>query len=316
MKRMFVASVVLASCTLTVNAQVNPTGPFVGAAQEDFESKPNTTNAGAVPGGIFGNTATLTTPSGSGVYITGGWGFQCSLNAMGTRMCGTGGGTGSTGIDIQFNAPPAKFGGYFGMNHTGSPDITVSFFAGSTLVSGPTPTTLPVDCTWNWLGWTFGGSGVDRIHIESNYTASSTGYVHMDDFEVDYVTCVTEYGQGCFGSLGLVPQLSAPFCAVGGGSATITVSNALGGANAIMFLGTNQAATSMGLGCFLNVAPLFPIQLNFPLNGTGPGNGNITIISGVPAAASGVTITLQAFVVDPGGLGGFSNTNGLELQIQ
>ena len=111
-------------------------------------------------------------------------------------------------------------------------------------------------------------------------------------------------------------MLSAPSCAIAGGSATVAVSNALGGANAIMFLGGQQAAVSMGLGCFLNVAPLFPIQLSFPLTGTGPGNGGISIVSGVPAAAQGVTVTLQVFVVDPGGLGGYSNTNGLELTIQ
>lgn len=307
-------SLVFATFAISANAQISQIGPFVGSASENFESHPSTANAGAVPGGLFGGTATLTTPSGAGVYITGGWGFTCSLSAMGSRMCGTGGGTGGMGIDIAFTTPPAKFGGYFGMNHPGAADINVSFYAGATLVSGPTVTVLPVNCTWNWLGWDLAGSGVDRIHIKSNY--SSTGYVHMDDLEVDYTTCVIEYGQGCFGSLGLVPHVSAPSCAVGGGSATIVVSNALGGANAIMFLGATQAAASMGAGCFLNVAPLFPIQLNFPLNGVGPGNGGISIVSGVPAAASGVTVTLQVFVVDPGGVGGYANTNGLELQIQ
>lgn len=313
MKTLTTTLVAIAAISLSASAQVTPIGPFVGSDQEDFEGHPNTSNAACAPGGIFGNTATVCSPAGVGMWITGGWSFQCQINAMGSRMLGAGP-VGGSGYDITFNSPPAKFGGYFGMNHPGGADITVSFFAGGTLVSGPTVVPLPVNCTWNWLGWDFGGTGVDSIHIVSNY--ASTGYVHMDDLEVDYVNCTTQYGKGCPGSLGLVPVLSAPACAVAGGSAMVDVSNALGGANAIMFLGAQQASTSMGLGCFLNVAPLFPIQLNFPLNGVGPGNGGISIVSGVPAAAQGVTVTLQVFVVDPAGLGGFSNTNGLELTIQ
>ena len=79
----------------TAAAQITPIGPFTGAVSENFDSHPNATNQGCVPGGIFGNTATVCTTTNDGIWITGGWGFNCSLSAMGSRMCGTTGGSSS-----------------------------------------------------------------------------------------------------------------------------------------------------------------------------------------------------------------------------
>lgn len=136
--------------------------------------------------------------------------------------------------------------------------------------------------------------------------------------DVRTVSCVpANYGNGCAGSGGFVPQLDVLPCeAVAGGQVTLDVSEGLGGSSAILVMGLGQAAIPVGGGCLLNVAPLLPVQLVFPLLGVGPGNGTGMLSGTLPAGSGGVSITLQAFVVDGGAVIGFASTAGYELDIQ
>lgn len=135
----------------------------------------------------------------------------------------------------------------------------------------------------------------------------------------DYLTplCYQTYGAGCPGSGGFTPELGLTNCPVAGAGISINISKALGGANAVLFFGTMQSALPMGGGCFLNVQPLLPLTIPLTLGGFGAGNGATSVVGVVPAIASGLTLTAQVFVADPGGgFAGFTASGGLEMPFQ
>lgn len=122
---------------------------------------------------------------------------------------------------------------------------------------------------------------------------------------------VTQYGKGCGGTSGLVPSVDAMGCPEVGQVITITIDDGLANGSALLFFGLGQSQLSMGGGCDLLVAPLTPLILNVPLGATGSANFG----GPIPAGASGVSFTLQAMIADPNGTLGFSNSNGLKIDI-
>lgn len=129
---------------------------------------------------------------------------------------------------------------------------------------------------------------------------------------------ITSYGAGCAGSGGFTPTLSMTggACPVVGESVTVRIEKGLGGVSAFLFFGTQQASIPMGLGCSLNVWPLFPVLLGpLPLTPIGAGKGSIALTGDAPPAAAGIAITMQAFVDDYFTPIGFSNTNAIRLHL-
>jgi len=125
------------------------------------------------------------------------------------------------------------------------------------------------------------------------------------------------YGVGCAGSGGFVPQLDVTPCEIlAGGQVQLSITEGLGGSTAILVVGLGQAATPLGSGCFLNVAPLLPVQITLPLGGVGPGAGSVVLPGALPVGSAGVSITLQAFVVDAGIPTGFASSDGFQMDIQ
>lgn len=122
------------------------------------------------------------------------------------------------------------------------------------------------------------------------------------------------YGTGCAGSGGFVPSVHLTGCAGSGGQVTFEVAGGLGGATALIFYGLSQAATSLPGGCTLNLVPL-PLSTVLPLGGVGAGQGSISISTSIPPISASAILDLQVFVLDAGVPQGFSNTNGLELNI-
>lgn len=124
-----------------------------------------------------------------------------------------------------------------------------------------------------------------------------------------------KYGFGCPGSGGALPSLALTGCPTPGGNVTVALAKGLGGSNAVLVFGLNEGVSMVGFGCVLRVAPLLPITVSVPLSAGGPGQGSFAIPATVPVGAVG-TVTLQAFVIDPGTAAGFSATNGLSVSVQ
>ncbi len=129
------------------------------------------------------------------------------------------------------------------------------------------------------------------------------------------------YGTGCYGTGGVVPSLGVTGSPTPGGQLQVTISNGVGGGSALMFIGLGQAAIPMGFGCMLNVAPVLPAIVGpvplFPIGASGPGAGSISFPGILPANTPvPLTLTLQAMIVDAGGKGGFSNTNGFQIEVE
>lgn len=129
-------------------------------------------------------------------------------------------------------------------------------------------------------------------------------------------TAGVTYGAGCAGSGGFVPGLQITGNFNPGGMLTVTVDQALGGAQAFLALGLNQAAIPMGGGCLLNVSPLLIFAGPLPLSGAGAGNGMIALPATIPPGTPPAKLTMQAFVADPGGAPpGFANSHGVLFSV-
>lgn len=123
------------------------------------------------------------------------------------------------------------------------------------------------------------------------------------------------FGDACVGSGGFTPKLTADGILKSGEVFQLDVTEALGGATALLVFGQDEAALAIDGGpCTLNVAPLIGPTLVLPLSGFGAGQGELGLgglmPNGIPALAH---LHLQAFVVDGGAPSGFASTQGLEL---
>lgn len=167
-------------------------------------------------------------------------------------------------------------------------------------------------------GTLYGGQfQLSTIDRSTGVVTAIGGSGYSDLRGADFLTsCFKLYGQGCPGSGGFTPQLAVGGCPVAGGALTVAVFEGLGGATAVILLGLQEASLNMGFGCTLNITPVLPAVISVPLSGAGPGLGNITLIGPLPASTAGLSFTMQLFVADPGGVGGFSNTQGLKLVVQ
>lgn len=125
--------------------------------------------------------------------------------------------------------------------------------------------------------------------------------------------CVS-YGTGCAGSGGFVPKLGKVGCPTAGANFALNLTRGLGGASMLMFIGLSQTSIPLGAGCTFLVAPVNAPLFSAPLTGSGPGTGGLALSIPVPSSVpAGITVTLQAVVIDPGAFLGFSMTNGLSL---
>jgi len=163
------------------------------------------------------------------------------------------------------------------------------------------------------------GSPADLVFCEFNRTAvcaepGERDGVDLIRFDDECPGSIVAYGAGCAGSGGFVPAISLTGCAASGGQLSLRIEHCLGGSTAVLLFGTSQAALPLN-GCLLNVWPILPIFPALPLDGAGPGQGQATLNLTIPATMAGVTVTTQAFGIDPGVARGWSNSNGIELVI-
>lgn len=125
------------------------------------------------------------------------------------------------------------------------------------------------------------------------------------------------FGTGCPGSGGITPKLAFEGCAAPGVTATMKMTKGLGGASAILFVGSNTLPQPLPSGCEFLIDPngmlLFPVVLG----GVGAGDGSLILEGELPPSFPLVLLFAQAAILDPGASTlGFSLTGGLRVKVQ
>jgi hypothetical protein len=127
---------------------------------------------------------------------------------------------------------------------------------------------------------------------------------------------ILPYGSGCPGTGGAIPVLSYTGCPVGGATLNFSLTKALGGSTALVFIGLTEAAIPLPpTNCTFLVGNLFPTPFAVPLFGP-PGDGQIQFAVGIPPTTPDVSITTQAIVLDPANSLGAVTTNGVRITFR
>lgn len=127
------------------------------------------------------------------------------------------------------------------------------------------------------------------------------------------------YGNAKVGSGGILPEISGEGFPTTGGTSSLVVEQAVGGAAASVWVGVGpQSKTALAiLGGTVLVTPVlaFPLALGGAA-GT-PGAGGAIVPLELPAIREliGGNLNWQAFVLDPGATFGIAMTNALEMWI-
>ena len=153
-----------------------------------------------------------------------------------------------------------------------------------------------------YLRWTMGTTDDSVVYSGWN----------IDDIEIRAFGAgsISQYGSGCPGTGGLVPQLTGSGEPTPNGHIDLTISDGLPGGFGLLFLGLSQDLS--GSTCFV-VAP--PFLLRFPrfLNGSGSSSIGGDIPGGSP---TDFHLYLQFFGADPGAAGSLSASNGLDVYLR
>ncbi len=140
----------------------------------------------------------------------------------------------------------------------------------------------------------------------------------------DVTTCTgrfSMYGQGEPGSGGLTPKFRAIFSPCGGQTVGFELLDFVGGAPAVMFIGTGSlprgAAKLKGASLLVDPSGALFVPLAFALPGVGAGAGDATMQFVVPTQPNLVGLELyhQVFAADPQAAHGVSASNGLKEVI-
>ena len=208
-------------------------------------------------------------------------------NPANSVIVGTG--LGNPGLDISFGATltwDATSNQFLGHAVSGSKLFTVDLNTGLAGVLAPT-TDLPKDI----------------VAVAEGPNSAQCG-------------AVLAYGKGCPGAGGFEPLYSWSGCAAAGQTVSLSVSNALGGATALIFFGLGQAQTPIGpSSCDLLIAPVLPASIAVPMGGAGPGAGSVTLTGLLPVGASGAHFTTQSFILDGSNQIGASASRGLDVTV-
>lgn len=121
------------------------------------------------------------------------------------------------------------------------------------------------------------------------------------------------YGAGCPGSTGVVPVLSGEGCPTPAGSYALAVSGGLPSTVAYASFGLGQGSIPLPGGCTLLLDPWLPIFVGFMLDTAGQGSLGIAVS---PVSPTGITVTTQVGLFDPGAPGFFTLTNGLSISVR
>lgn len=167
------------------------------------------------------------------------------------------------------------------------------------------------------------GDPYGDLAIAAPYYDSKAGAVFVHE---GLVPCgkLTKHGQGCPGSLGFTPQLDLEGCARTYTDSPVTLSITKGphfATTALLFIGTGSGQLAIHPACALSVGTILGSPLALPLLpawspiGNLFGSGKFVATGTLPAAGMGLTVHLQALVIDPGVAIGFSATSRVTLDL-
>lgn len=140
------------------------TVPFTGQYSEDFENHVRTKQLDCIPDRILGGAASLC------VDGVGDGDGNCTITTSFTPLncCTTTAQGGaqfmwtqtshfdSSYVEIVFDEPAVRFGGYFTSSWTFSRGIYATFYAEDDTIIDSLPITVPTICGWAWNGFNFG----------------------------------------------------------------------------------------------------------------------------------------------------------------
>jgi hypothetical protein len=127
----------------------------------------------------------------------------------------------------------------------------------------------------------------------------------------------TQFGVGLAGSGGFVPVLSGTGNSCGANGFTLHVSNGLGAGTGVLWAGvaTDDLPAFGGHFYISFAAPVLHVPIVLGGSSGVPGDGFLDVPSADVTAYQGITIYLQATLLDPGATFGVSLSNALELDI-
>ncbi len=278
-----------------------------GAVREPFEaaSLVGTTGTGAQPSLSFPDFTVATAPNAAKVIDVPYYG-AANTTPGGKNYLYLDTDIGGQGSISTFTPAASVFG--VGFDYTGLQTGVTVTVQGQTF---PLPDTSSASARF----WGFVSSAPISSFVVNSGTDSGYGIDEMT-FGQPCGAPSFAYGQGCPGSGGFVPVLAGEPCAEVGQPYTLTVSNGLGGATAVFFLGLAAGDVSLGGGCSYLLSPIFPPLFALPLGGAGAGNGQTILPQVVPANAPlGAVVTLQVLIQEPTLPAGLSASNGWRITI-
>jgi hypothetical protein len=159
---------------VSVYAQINPIGEFVGDYSEGYEGFPNYNNGGFYQSlNIMGGNATINSGSSwQAIYEPGAAEFGLGDKGLATVNSGAKAwGEDYSGVfEIKFASPMVAFGAYWNYAYySGATDaVTLAFYDSSNTFIGNTQFTDPMDNKMRWHGWS-SNTPFSRIEIRGDY---------------------------------------------------------------------------------------------------------------------------------------------------
>ena len=299
-------------------AQFVPVGPFVGSHSEDFETQSLQSNVACIQERVFHARADLCTLFGAGCCIANASSAVAIIAPRsGVQLFHT-----DTMVELTFDRPVQRFGGWFGSDWIDSGSATFLDAAGQVIDSESFQMSpCSSGCAWTWNGWDAGsGSPVSAIILD---TATATGgHFELEDLEVDFACgFASTYCTAKLNSLGCTPAISATgsASATAGSGFVIAATQVRNQKPGLLLYGGSGPAATPFHGGYLCAAPprhRTPLQTS---GGSTSGNDctgsfsfdfNAWIATGAdPTLVPGALVNAQYWSRDPG----FAPPNNVSL---
>jgi probable HAF family extracellular repeat protein len=124
------------------------------------------------------------------------------------------------------------------------------------------------------------------------------------------------YGAGCKGSYGYTPGFYGQGECTSSSEISAVLVNGHGGMPGLLLFGSGYSHFAFKPGCVVQIMPLLPPSVFLTLMGSEAGAGSIRLDITLPPGLTPAAITMQFLLMDPGGPGGFTVSNPLEMNIQ